>query len=323
MAQQTPYKRILVIINPVSGLQDPDDTERILHKRAQEVGAELDIRRTQGEGDALKWAEGAEEEGFDLVLVSGGDGTVVEAITGLIHSDSTIPLAQLPTGTASLIALALGISRNHKKALDIVFSKESKTVNMDVGYLPKEDRYFALIVGAGYDAHIMEDSPRSLKRRLGFIAYVLVGIKELFSLRNTNITLELDGEVKEVQAHTAMVVNIGRIDSANITLGPDIWHHDGTLDVMVVASTGLRDILRLTWRVMTRNFSNYRDLRFYKANKVRISAETPLPTQIDGDPLGKTPLEVEVVPNGVLMLVPDDYEPRPGSDTDAEVGSQR
>ena len=316
------YRRILAIINPVSGLQDPDDTEKMLRERAQEAEVELEVRRTEGDGDALGWAEEAEEQGFDLVLVSGGDGTVVEAITGLIHSNSTIPLAQLPTGTASLIALALGISRNLEKALDLVFDERSKTVHLDVGYLPQQDRYFALIVGSGYDAHIMEDSPRSLKRRLGFIAYVLVGIKELFSLRRTNITLELDGEVKKVQAHTAMVVNIGRIDSANITLGPDIWHHDGTLDVMVVASTGLRDILRLTWRVLRRDFSNYRDLRFYKAHKVRISAETPLPTQIDGDPLGETPLEVEVVPDGVLMLVPESYEPKSGDESGAS-GDQR
>ena len=317
------YRRILAIINPVSGQQDPDDTEKILRERAQEAEVELEIRRTEGDGDALGWAEEAEEQGFDLVLVSGGDGTVVEAITGLIHSDSTIPLAQLPTGTASLIALALGISRNLEKALDLVFDERSKTVHLDVGYLPQQDRYFALIIGAGYDAHIMEDSPRSLKRRLGFFAYVLVGIKELFSLRRTDITLELDGEIKKVQAHTAMVVNIGRIDSANIMLGPDIWHHDGTLDVMVVASTGLRDILRLTWRVMRRDFSNYRDLRFYKAHKVRISAETPLPTQIDGDPLGETPLEVEVVPDGVLMLVPNDYEPKSGDASGSTSGSQR
>ena len=316
------YRRILAIINPVSGLQDPDDTEKMLRERAQEAEVELEVRRTEGDGDALGWAEEAEEQGFDLVLVSGGDGTVVEAITGLIHSNSTIPLAQLPTGTASLIALALGISRNLEKALDLVFDEKSKTVHLDVGYLPQQDRYFALIVGSGYDAHIMEDSPRSLKRRLGFIAYVLVGIKELFSLRRTNITLELDGEIKKVQAHTAMVVNIGRIDSANITLGPDIWHHDGTLDVMVVASTGLRDILRLTWRVLRRDFSNYRDLRFYKAHKVRISAETPLPTQIDGDPLGETPLEVEVVPDGVLMLVPESYEPKSGDESGAS-GDQR
>ena len=132
--------------------------------------------------------------------------------------------------------------------------------------------------------------------------------------KSSSSGLEIDGEVKKVQAHTAMVVNVGRIDDANVMLGPDIWHHDGTLDVVVVASVGLRDILRLTWRVLRGDFSNYRDLRYYKAHKVRIGAETPLPTQIDGDPLGQTPLEVEVVPNGVKMLVPDHYEPKTGAE---------
>ena len=314
MAEHTSYRRVLAILNPVSGLQDPDDTEAMLNGRAQEAGIELEIRRTQGDGDALKWAQQAQEEGFDLVLASGGDGTIVEAITGLIKGESTIPLAQLPTGTASLIAQALSISRNLDKAVDIVFSNQNKTVQLDVGYLPQHDRYFALIIGAGYDAHIIEDSPRGLKRRLGFVAYVLVGIKQLFSLRKTDITLEIDGEIKKVRAHTAMVVNVGRIDDANVMLGPDIWHHDGTLDVVVVASANLRDILRLTWRVIRGDFSNYRDLRYYKGHKIRISAETPLPTQIDGDPLGQTPLEVEVVPNGVKMLVPDHYEPKTGAD---------
>ncbi len=314
MSEHTSYRRILAIINPVSGLQDPDDTEAVLNERAREAGVDLEIRRTQGDGDALKWAKGAEREGFDLVLASGGDGTIVEAITGLVKSKSNIPLAQLPTGTASLIAQALGISRNLDKAVEVIFGDQSKTVDLDVGYLPQHDRYFALIIGAGYDARIIEDSPRGLKRRLGFIAYVLVGIKQLFSLRKTNITLEIDGEVKKVQAHTAMIVNVGRIDDANVMLGPNIWHHDGTLDVVVVASVGLRDILRLTWRVLRGDFSNYRDLRYYKGHKIRISAETPLPTQIDGDPLGQTPLEVEVVPNGVKMLVPDHYEPRAGAE---------
>ncbi len=314
MAKHTSYRRILAIINPVSGLQDPNDTEAMLQERAREAGVDIEVRRTQGDGDALKWAKGAEREGFDLVLASGGDGTIVEAITGLIQGESSIPLAQLPTGTASLIAQALSISRNLDKAVEVIFGGQSKTVDLDVGYLPQHNRYFALIIGAGYDAHIIEDSPRSLKRRLGFIAYVLVGVKQLFSLRKTNITLEIDGEVKKVQAHTAMVANVGRIDDANVMLGPDIWHHDGTLDVVVVASVGLRDILRLTWRVLRGDFSNYRDLRYYKGRKIRISAETPLPTQIDGDPLGQTPLEVEVVPNGVKVLVPDYYEPRTGAD---------
>lgn len=304
------YRRILVIMNPVSGQQDPDETTRLIEARAERAGVEVEIRRTEGEGDAEGWARGAADEGFDVVLTSGGDGTVVEAMTGLIRSGNKIPLAQLPSGTASQIALALSISRDLEEALELLFEAPSKVVELDVGYLPQHDRYFALITGAGFDARVIEESPRELKRRFGFLAYVMVGVKELFRLKRRSITLELDGKTRRVRGHTAMVVNIGRIDNANISIGPDIWHHDGVLDIMVLGAEGLRENLALAWRLLRRNYKGSRDLRYYQAKKrVRITARPPLPTQIDGDVLGETPLEVEIVPDGVRVLVPEEYDP--------------
>jgi len=304
------YGRVLVIINPVSGQQDPDETTRLIGARAERAGIETEIRRTQKEGDAERWAQEAADNGFDLVLTSGGDGTVVEAITGLIRSGNKVALAQLPSGTASQIALALNISRDLEEALELLFDTPSKEVDLDVGYLPQQDRYFALITGAGFDAQVISESPRALKRRLGFLAYVLTGVREMFRLERSTITLELDGQRRRVRAHTAMIVNIGRIDNANISIGPDIWHHDGVLNVMVIGSKGLRDNLRLAWRLFRQDYTNSSDLRYFQAKKkVRISSRPPLPTQIDGDPLGETPLEVEVIPGGVRVLVPETYDP--------------
>ena len=304
-----PFKRILVIMNPVSGQQDPDAVTELIEARAAQAGAELEIRRTEGEGDAEGWAKGAADEGFDVVLTSGGDGTVVEAMSGLIRTGNKIPLAQLPSGTASQIASALGISKNVEEALELLFDTPSKVVDLDVGYLPKADRYFALITGAGFDARIIEQSPRELKRRLGFLAYVLVGLRESLRLKRSSVTLKLDGKTRRVRAHTAMVVNIGRIDNANISIGPDIWHHDGILNIVTIGSVGLRDNLRLAFKLMRQDYASDRDLRYFKAKKVEISARPGLPTQIDGDELGDTPLVVEVVPGGVKVLVPETYDP--------------
>ena len=301
------YQRVLAIINPVSGTQNPDDTAKLIRERLEPHLSVVEVRFTSGTNDALHWAQSAADEGFDLVLVAGGDGTVVEAMTGLIKGSTPIPLAQLPTGTASQIARALSISLNLEEAIELVYS--GRTVYLDTAYLPQHDRYFALISGAGFDARVME-APRSLKRQVGFFAYVLMGIWHIFSLRRTDVTLELDGRTERVRAHTVLIANIGRIDDIDFAIGPDIWHHDGALDVIVVASLSFGDILRLSWRVLTGNFSNYRDLRYYKARRVRIDSKRPLPVQIDGDPFGTTPLEAEIVPDGVLVLVPQHYVPR-------------
>ena len=106
-----------------------------------------------------------------------------------------------------------------------------------------------------------------------------------------------------------MVVNIGRIDNANISIGPDIWHHDGILNIVTIGSVGLRDNLRLAYKLLRRDYATDRDLRYFRAKRVEISAYPGLPTQIDGDELGNTPLEVEVVPKGVRVLVPASYDP--------------
>ena len=134
-------------MNPVSGQQDPDKVTGLIETRAERAKVETVVRRTQGAGDAEKWARGAADEGFDIVLTSGGDGTVVEAISGLIRAGNPVPLAQLPSGTASQIALALEIPKNLGDALELLFDTPAKVVDLDVGYLPRADRYFALITG--------------------------------------------------------------------------------------------------------------------------------------------------------------------------------
>lgn len=303
------YGRILVIMNPVSGQQDPDEVTRLIASRAAAAGVHAEVRRTKGAGDAEAWAKRAAAEGFDIVLTSGGDGTVVEAMSGLIRTGNKIPLAQLPSGTASQIALALEISRDLEEALELLFDAPSKIVELDVGYLPGADRYFALITGAGFDAQVIESSPRDLKRRLGFMAYVLVGLKESLRVKRSTVTLTLDGVERRVRAHTAMIVNIGRIDNANISIGPDIWHHDGILNIVTIGTVGLRDNLRLALKVLRRDYSDDHSLRYFKAKRVKIDARPPLPTEIDGDELAQTPLEVEVVPGGVRVLVPESYDP--------------
>ena len=313
------YKRILVVMNPVSGQQDPDEVTKLVEDRAAKAGVEVEVRRTEGTGDAERWAQGAADEGFDIVLTSGGDGTVVEAMSGLIRAGNPIPLAQLPSGTASQIALALEISRDLEEALELLFDAPSKVVDLDVGYLPNADRYFALITGAGFDAQVIEQSPRDLKRRLGFLAYVLVGLRQSVRLKRSSLTLTLDGKRRRVRAHTAMVVNIGRIDNANISLGPDIWHHDGILNIVTIGSVGLRDNLRLAFKVLRRDYSTDRDLRYFKAKRVKIDARPELPTELDGDELGGTPLEVEVVPNGVRVLVPESYDPNTPPDAGVQI----
>ncbi|WP_026369976.1 diacylglycerol/lipid kinase family protein [Kallotenue papyrolyticum] len=300
-----PYTRALVIINPVSGRHDPAETQQMLEDRLAAEGLAYEVRATRAAGDALRWAQAAADEGFDLVIASGGDGTIMEAMSGLIKAGATIPLAQIPVGTANLLARALGISSDPAEAIEVIFS--GKQVRLDVGYLPDEDRYFALVAGAGYDAQLIGDASRELKNRLGFAAYVLTGIKNLFKLRRSRVELEIDGRRRRFRAHTVMVANIGTLGAGALALGPNIHPHDGKLDLIVISSASLAGALRILWQLLTGRFEGNANLRYFSASRVRITARPPLPTQLDGEELGTTPLAAEAVPDGALLLVPQTY----------------
>jgi diacylglycerol kinase (ATP) len=299
------YQRALVIMNPVSGQHDPNEARALIEERFAQEQLRCEIRETREAGDALRWAERAAGEGFDLVVVSGGDGTIMEAMSGLIKGGGGVPLAQLPAGTANLLARALGIPSDTAEALDTIF--DGKPVRLDVGYLPREDRYFALVAGAGYDARLIGDASRELKNTLGFGAYILTGFKNLFTLRQSRVELEVDGRRIRLRAHTILIVNVGEINQANITLGPNIHPHDGKLDLMILSAASLLGALRTLLRILTRRFDDAKDLRYISASRVRVTARPPLPTQLDGEQLGVTPLEVEAVPDGALLIVPQTY----------------
>lgn len=128
------YQSALVILNPAAGQDDPAKVRTLIEERFTQEQLRYEIRETKEAGDALQWAEHAADEGFDVVVVSGGDGTVMEAMSGLIKSGSTIPLAQLPAGTANLLARALSIPTEQAGALDVLFTGTS--TRLDVGYLP-------------------------------------------------------------------------------------------------------------------------------------------------------------------------------------------
>lgn len=301
------YQRVLVIMNPVSGRHDESDARQKIEERLKRDGVTYEVRETQQAGDALTWARTATDDGFDLVIVSGGDGTIMEAMSGMIKSGSHIPLAQIPTGTANLLARALLIPTGMEEALETAFT--GKAARLDVGYLPNEDRYFALIAGAGYDARLISDASRELKNVLGFAAYVVTGFKNLFNLRPVRVELEVDGKQRQLRAHTVMIINIGQIGDHLIQIGPNIHPHDGKLDLMIISAASLRGALRVLYQILTRQFTGNIDLTYMSAERVTIRAQPPLPTQIDGEELGGTPLYAEAVPDGALLVVGPDYEP--------------
>lgn len=301
-------QKALVIINPVSGKRAAGKGLARVRERLTEAGIEFDLRETTGEGDALGWARDAED--VDLVVALGGDGTIMEVMSGLIESRRGIPLAQIPAGTANLLARNLDIPTDLEGALDVALT--GVTIDHDVGRLEGSGRYFAMVAGAGFDAQLIEDTPRALKNRMGFLAYVLAGIKNLFRLQRSNILLQVDGKHFHFKAHTVMALNISGIEGLKLRGVNEIDPHDGKLDIAIVTPASLFGLVEVAWRLLTGGLSGYERLRFMQAEHVRIEAHPSLDVEIDGEPLGTTPLELRAVAGGARFVVPRSYAEKRG-----------
>lgn len=303
-------RRALVIVNPVAGTRASGRQLDRLLERLDESGVEFEVMETQGEGDAYRWA--LEAEGIDLVLALGGDGTIMEAMSGLIEGRRGIPLAQIPVGTANLLARALGIPTDLEGAVDVALG--GVVVRHDVGRIEGSGRYFALVAGAGFDAQLIEDTPRALKNRVGFAAYLLAGVRNLFRLHRSYILLQVDGEHHHFRAHTVMAINVGEIEGMRLRFAPEIDPHDGKLDVAIVTPASLWGVAQVVWRLLSGRLSGFEDIRFFRATNVKIEANPPMEVQVDGERLGVTPLAVTAVPDAALFLVPESYlETRPSA----------
>lgn len=296
--------KILVIVNPVSGQGDIDEALAKIEKRLTDLGITYDLKITEGEGDALNWAR--EAKGYDRILAAGGDGTVMEAMSGAIENELDIPLGQIPLGTANLLARALGVPTDLEKALTLALETGVVT-KMDTGYLPNFNRYFALLAGAGWDAEMIDDADREMKDHLGFIAYVISGIRHFFTLKRSQFRVTIDGKEKRFRAHTLAVINVGEIYQSKIAIGKNVSPHDGKLDLAVVAMKNRLGLLRLIYRLITKKFDGSKELRYYSATHIKVEATPPMKLEIDGESIGETPFEVEVISSGAHLIVPRDY----------------
>jgi diacylglycerol kinase (ATP) len=245
-------------------------------------------------------AHDAATQGVDLVVAVGGDGTVRGCAEGL--ADSPVPLGIVPLGTANLLARTLGIPLHPEPALAIALARTSVTTNRRIDLATADDAPFTAMAGMGLDATVV--AATRLKHRLGWLAYAISGAAHL-ATQPATFTIRLDeGKPFQRTAHSVVVGNSGLLPGG-FALLPNAHIDDGLLDVCVLAPHGLFGWPRIATRVLTHSRAEDQQLERFQAREVAITAQHPLPREVDGEVI--TPgsaLNVRVRPAALAVRVP-------------------
>jgi YegS/Rv2252/BmrU family lipid kinase len=292
-------KQIQVIVNPAAGQPEPVLAE--LNRAFGQAGADWQVAITQEAGDATLLTREAVERGVDLVAAYGGDGTVMEVVSGLIDSD--VPLAILPGGTGNVLATELQIPPGLADAAHLAADDGTPSRRVDVGRC--EDCYFLLRLSTGFNARQIQATTREMRDRYGRLAYFIAALQALPDTRPVQFRFTLDGETVEYEAVTCIVANAGNLGIPNLSLSPLISIDDGLLDLVAVRNLDLEALSSLAASIADLA-PKPENLGHWQAQEITIEADPAQPVVADGEDAGQTPISLDVLPEAVRILVPED-----------------
>lgn len=292
-------KTIGVIINPAAGTGG--SILSVLNMAMAEAGIKWEASITHEAGDAIKFAKTAVKEEVDALAVYGGDGTLMEAISGLMGSK--VPLVILPGGSANVMAEELGIPKDLKAACAVMTQAPLTMKTIDVGQFG--GRYFILGVALGFGAEVIKGAGRGAKNRIGVFAYFLSAASALKRTKKALYHLKIDGQAYEVRGWTCIVANAGNLGFSNISYDKHIDVSDGLLDVIVVRKTNLGLLKHLAITLLKRERPDNLELvEHWQGKDITVSSSPRQAIQCDGEVLPNMPLHIKIVPGAINVLVP-------------------
>ncbi len=295
---------VAVVLNP-SKVEDSGQFKSIVNAMARESGwNEPTWFETTVEDSGTGQAHEAAVGGADLVLVCGGDGTVREVCAEL--AGTGIPVGVVPAGTGNLLGRNLDLPLYFRSAIDVALNGQDRAIDMvRIEGDNLEETHFLVMAGMGFDAAIMEGVNEDIKKKVGWLAYVLSALKGLmFPTMRLEVSVD-DGPFTKHRARTVVVGNVGSLQGGMVLL-PDALIDDGVLDVVLLYPARFLSWFPLFFRVVAKREQRAGEsVTRFTGKKVVIRSATEVPRQIDGDSIGSgKELVCENVAGRLLVRVP-------------------
>lgn len=291
------FKKCCIIANPIAGNRtDRQDVFGFVAKRIGQSVADCVLKFTRQRGDATDIAFRAVQDGSDLVVVIGGDGTINEAAAALVNT--SVAMGIIPCGSGNGLARSLEIPLSVSGACELIRAGAAKPI--DVGKI--NERFFFLVAGVGFDAVVGKRFDDLEKR--GALAYFCAGAKAFLRYQPVAVRLSFDGRTLEGEPFLVAIAN-GRQYGNNALIAPDAKLDDGLFDIAIIHRFTTWDAAVHLPKLFNGGIRDFPHAELYRSSSVCIERPQEGFVNIDGDACwdGKQ-LKITLLPKAINIVVP-------------------
>src|SRR5215831_171585 len=308
-------RRVALVDNPASGLLSSrrDTTVQAALAALESAGVEVEHLTIDGPGSGAALAREAIGRGCESVIVCGGDGTVHEVMQSLVGTN--VALGVVPMGTANALASNLGMAKNPDKAIRSLLA--ASPVQVPVGRISYRNgdgadhwRYFTVAAGVGADALLMARMDPKLKRRLGYILYLIEAFRiwasHPFPLFQARFGPNGNGKPRIEETSQLLAVRVHSFGGVLGTLAPCATLHSDKLCLLAFKTRSRYRYLRFLLAVVGQRQTFSRDVELLQADSVECTPQngTRVYVEADGEVLGHLPVRIEVASETLTLLIP-------------------
>ena len=291
-------RRVIIAANPHSGAFDRRSLIEQLVEQLESKNFDVEIL---GEIDRIcQTASQSLANGtLRAVVAAGGDGTAALLANRL---PSAVPLVVFPLGTANLLAKYLTIRRNVNQITDII--EDGQTVRLDAGMA--NGQFFLVVTSCGFDAEVVRKLHKSRKGHISYLSYITPILRAFWKYNYPTLEITFDNGQRMGSVRWAFIQNIPRY-AMNLSIVDGANPFDGKLDCCTFRSGGILASFYYFLCCLFRRQSRIKTARFVQFKSMTITTEGAGHYQIDGDPGGRLPLTIEVVPERFRVMVPKEW----------------
>jgi YegS/Rv2252/BmrU family lipid kinase len=315
-------QRVALIYNPASGQHSARRKAAVEEAMAVlgEAGIAAEAFVTVGVGSATLHAHEAIRKGCDTILACGGDGTVHEILQSIVGTD--VVLGVIPLGTANALAADLGLLASPAKVMRKLL--DAAPARVSVGRIHFHDktgnpasRYFTVAAGVGADALLMSRMDARLKRRLGYVLYLVEAFRiwatHTFPLFEAVLPANGNGDKRVVEVSQLLAVRVRSFGGVLRYLAPGASLRNGSLSLLAFKTRSRFRYLLFLLAVIARRHTFAREVELIRTESIECRAlygsNESFFVEADGEVLGLLPVRIEVVPHSLSLLVPHGAQP--------------